>query len=681
MLTDVTFSDGDMTDDDFEALDFDDCSAGSDSDSDLGGWVVFGSSASQKENTRSAIATQLQTKLKSRGSPDQLRNRGILREQQAQANYIVGSCPGDALSDLKGTAIYCSKKQIVRNERGLESQRARMLRLILERSFNASRRPAPSNWQKKNNYFVGQGPGVVSDGANFSSKTSSVQRTATAPMGRNYFVGTGPGSVSIGTKTETNPVPLGSNYYVSSGPGIQCTGCSGVLAKGPYFQGECPGVEMSSSKHTASAADDAASAAYRQAFTPSAAKIIALEKGLLRTMQHHNPSDPRIQRLARHLSRGKVSRQLERARYARARGHNAKRQGCDRDQQLRHAFSPNTGRKFAPPRQNRPQTAPQMSPLLIHHFEQATQKQAPKKWTRGFAKTAKWAVPPTTFYSDCEVEAGGAQAAPTHVGKNKVEASRNLSREDMIRQAFIAEQKIKAAQKEVLDFGIGGRTGSGSGIAMKAEKNNSREDMIRQAFITEQKIKAAQKEVLDFGIGGRTGSGSGIAMKAEKNNSREDMIRQAFITEQKIKAAQKEVLDFGIGGRIGSGSGIAMKDEAEDTRSDLLRQAFVQEVGGGSRLVHGREAERTVSADADETSLPGNRKAKRKLKKKLRKQKGKKTKVYTGAAGGFGRICGSKGTMVISKTDADVWARAGYAGGGGGNASPEASMARKMYQW
>lgn len=398
----------DAMDDDFEPLDF--CDTDDDSEAE-DGWVVFGSSPPAAANA------SLQA------------NAQALSAQLKDDNYFTNRCPGKTLSDLEGTAIYCKPKTTARPVEcagPLESQRAKMLRLIMERSFNACKRPPQKKKEQytKGRYFVGGGPGqMLNKGYKEQALTPTPQPASKLPKGRNYYVNSGPGTQSVGK------------------------------IKGSYTVGACPGIEL---RKRPQPADDASSA-YRQAyrvFTPSAAKINALEKGLLRAMELN--SDPRAKKLAKHLERNRVAKQLERARHARARAlcmteKSTKTAAEERNCQLREAFTTAIpGAKYAIPGAKPKPTA--MSPVKI---------------------------PPSVFFEDVVEEEG---------------TTKRPSRDELVRMAFADGAKVQAAQKVVRELGVGGRKGSGQGIAIEHEQSMpTRDDLLRQAFQGGTKFEAQRQ--------------------------------------------------------------------------------------------------------------------------------------------------------------------------------------------
>lgn len=629
--------------DDFEVLEFED----SDNE-DLGGWTVLGE---KKDSAINPTIQMIQEKLRSRGSPDELRHRGILRERQD--NYSEGKCPGAAMSKWTGSALQS------KNNKGANLWLKREVTRMLIQEIRE---------QSKTDKITGRSGVGRGRGDNIA-----VAKRPELPRGRHYFVGTGPGVKCEGKTTKT------SNYFVGSGPTLQSSGATTTKTSN-YFVGAGPGVSLNNGfneealKVPSDPNKSDCSDAYRHAYTtfsPSVSKIMALERGLIKAMLH-KAQDPkaranearaalsslrginrpamnyRASKLTRQLSRDRVCRQLERARYARVRGYHthskAQAFADEMAEKVRMGWTGSgTGKGPAVTTSSRDEL------LREAHVTEEGVKYAHKRIRSWTQLTGTQRILATSI---CTLPSRSRSASPT-----------SPNRDELMRQEFAAAAAIQHAHKQVREFAIGGVKGSGTGIIIEAEKavNSSREEQIRQDFANSQKIISAHKHVREFSIGhlkSSKGSGKDIS-------SRDDLLREAHMQVAAKKAA----------------NAIQMQRQME--RSALVPSP------APITLTLTLELE-AAELQPDETSNASRNGKGKKKKKRRRKSKTKENTKATNTGVGAARVtyAGQQGSSKrvkakagISAQDADAWVRERYVGKHGRCLSVEENLKRNVYLW
>jgi len=621
----------------------DDFAVDSDSESDtddLGGWTVLGQ---QQAPAITTTAQALQHKLKSRGSPDELRHRGILRERRD--DYVEGKCPGTSLSNLTGDSFDKKAKLSKTTKTTKVWLKREITRMLIQEiaSKSAGRSgvgrgrgavvTARPELPKGNNYFVGCGPGVQCKGTKTAAKN-----------GGNYFVGSGP---SIAKKARTSPRRGCREYVAKSSRVPRGRNYTAAKTSGNYFPGACPGVALKngpSKKQHATRAPSASDCAYRKAYSTmllhkaqadpksradEARAALSSLRGVNRPQLKY-----RATKLARQLSRDRVGRQLERARHSRARGYKQQAQA--------QAFADDMAEKVR----------------------------------------AGW----TGVHAGASTNNG--------VGKNRNTNDRSQS----LREAHVVEDAVKYAHKRIRSWSIG----SDENLDDSNSTTTSRDDRMRQEFAATAATQRAYRQARILGLWHVKGSGTGINIEAEKavTSPREEMIRQEFATTQKIITVHKHIREIGRNSK-GSGMGIAIEAESNKqaaSRDDLLREDFLQAAAAKSAaaLDMQRQVARTAVTTTTAVSVPapapitlefelelaseegntntivtrkGKRKKKKRRKSKTNTNSNKSTSSTNSGAGVTyaGQQASknkAKAAVVISAEAADAWVREGYASRG-----------------
>jgi hypothetical protein len=588
--------------DDFDVLAFDDNfgveSCSDEESDDFGGWIAV-SAKKAPDNTNGLEEHQAM-----RGSADVLRRSGILKDHRN--HYFQGSCPGQVLSALLGSNF---------------DRRCR------EKMKDTLPMAKCSEVPHGNNYFVNSGPGIKYDKPFFSSENKRVvliptkkNKQNTGPrvrllMGRNYC----PNFETVVSHELqcSSEKPNTANYFVNSGPCIYDKPPATLPNRNTYFVKSCPGAVLQKwINHSVSPSDSA----YRQAysdFSPSSAKVLALEHGLLKALVKSHHSDrknvinearnalsalrgihhPAVQ-FRRHQSQGKIGRQLERARYLRSRKVFAQFKAQIRDTD--------------------PKTREEL--LRSDHKLKADVQQSYER------------------QRNMLVEAAAIAAANRPEPKDM--CLHHHHRNDMIRQDFANKQRVQHAYKQARVLGFGCAPQRLSVQDQNAMTAEHRSEMLRQSFAKAANVKYAHKQVRELGFGGaKIGSGKSIIISVEDNpqapnRSHNNLIREAYLQAQEAApvAATRSRSNYDEGWGI------------ENTNYSIY---------------------------SDVPTASTSRKSKRKAKKKMR-SKGKNVGnaepkqptynlayTYTGGAGMMPCTTTSKCTDDV---DANVWVREGYAG-------------------
>jgi len=592
--------------DDFDVLAFDDnfgVESCSDEESDyLGGWIAVSAKKPPKNSNG------LEDQLAMRGSADELRRSGILKDR-SRDHYFQGHCPGQALSALLGSNFDRQCREKVKDALPMTKCRAEPL---------------------GDNYFINSGPGITYDKPFFPTENkrmasipTQTTKKATASrvrllMGRNYCP-------DFGTVARHEPQclpenPSTANYFVNSGPCIQEKPPATIPNGNTYFVKSCPGAVLLKRINRSVSPSDSA---YRQAysdFSPSSAKVLALERGLLKAIVQSHHSDrknlinearnalsalrgihrPAMQfrstTMARQQSQGKVGRQLERARYLRSRKVFAqfKAQLCEIESKNREQL------------------------LRDDHKLKADVQQSYERQRSRVAETV---------------------AVAANRPEPKDMYLHHHHRNDMIRQDFAKKQRVQHAHKQARVLGFGCAPQRLSVQDQNATTAAHRSEMLRQSFAKAANVKYAHKQVREFGFGrAKIGSGKSIIASVEENlqapnRNHDNLIREAYLQAQ----ASAPVT-------------------ATRSRSN-------SDEGWGNENINSNN-------HSDVSAASASRKDKRKAKKKRRRSKGKNVGnaepkqpaynlayAYTGGAGMM--PCRTKCT---DNVDANAWVREGYAG-------------------
>jgi len=668
----------------------DDFAVDSDSESDtddLGGWTVLGQ---QQAPAITTTAQALQHKLKSRGSPDELRHRGILRERRD--DYVEGKCPGTSLSNLTGDSFDKKAKLSKTTKTTKVWLKREITRMLIQEiaSKSAGRSgvgrgrgavvTARPELPKGNNYFVGCGPGVQCKGTKTAAKN-----------GGNYFVGSGP---SIAKKARTSPRRGCREYVAKSSRVPRGRNYTAAKTSGNYFPGACPGVALKngpSKKQHATRAPSASDCAYRKAYSTmllhkaqadpksradEARAALSSLRGVNRPQLKY-----RATKLARQLSRDRVGRQLERARHSRARGYKQQAQA--------QAFADDMAEKV------------RAGWTGVHAGASTNNGVGKNRNTNDRSQSLREAhvVEDAVKYAHKRIRSWSIGSDENLDDSN----STTTSRDDRMRQEFAATAATQRAYRQARILGLWHVKGSGTGINIEAEKavTSPREEMIRQEFATTQKIITVHKHIREIGRNSK-GSGTGIIVESQKavTLSREEMIRQEFATTQKIITVHKHIREIGRNSK-GSGMGIAIEAESNKqaaSRDDLLREDFLQAAAAKSAaaLDMQRQVARTAVTTTTAVSVPapapitlefelelaseegntntivtrkGKRKKKKRRKSKTNTNSNKSTSSTNSGAGVTyaGQQASknkAKAAVVISAEAADAWVREGYASRG-----------------